>query len=987
MDDYKQQKRAWNKARRKSTRPFKGLAILCAPLAIIMALALVAVSIFHSTVDIVLKAKTFKIVDSDPDAQYFTMDFETPQERMDYENALCEQIEAEGAALLMNKDAALPLAENAKVTLFNRSSADIVYGGTGSGNADASTALTLKEALEEVGMTVNPDFWEFYTTGEGSGYERSSSDMISGKATHAIGETPFSQYTDALFDTVNNYNDAAIVVISRIGGEGADLPRETCADAKDGNYLQLNDDERAVLQKVSEMRNNGIVKKVIVLLNTANAVQLDFLKDADVSVDACLWIGDMGQTGINAVADILAGNINPSGRLVDTYCYDNFAAPAMQNFGSFTYTNAEEAGLNSSNSKYVVYQEGIYVGYRYFETRYEDYVMGSGNAGQYAYDNAVAYPFGYGLSYTQFAYSDMTMRYDSAADQFVIDVTVTNTGKVAGKETVQIYSQSPYTDYDKQNNVEKASATLCGFDKTDMLAPGESQTLTIAVDKRDLASYDAYGAQTYILDDGTYYLTAARNAHDAVNNILAAKGYTVENTDNRMDAEGDATLVQSWEQAALDATTYATAKSTDVAITNQFDDVDINRNADTEQSITYLSRSDWEGTFPQQTVELYASDAMVQELALQRYNPDDYEQVEMPTLGAKNGMKLIELRGADYDDPRWETLLDQMTAQEMATVIGQAFHFTQPVASIQMPGTRDENGPQGLTASLTGGATAMCYTSEDVMAATFNIDLVNDMGRCMGNDCLEGGYAGLYGPGNNIHRTPYSGRNFEYYSEDGFLSGKISAAEVSGIESKGVFVLMKHYALNDSESDRLGIGMWVNEQAIREIYLKAFQAPIEDSDANGVMTSYTRYGCHWSGSHTGNLEVIRKEWGCNGLIISDNCGTCAYINGCDGVLAGSSAFDAMTDLYQYTNLKKYTNDPVIVTAMRESCHQIAYAVVNSLAMNGITENSTVKLCTQTYLVVLRTLLVLFTAGFVVCTVITVRRGRKFRKENPKPSRK
>lgn len=986
MDDYKQKKRAWNKARRKATRPFKGLAILCAPLALLMALAMVVVTLFHSTADIIFKAKTYRIVDEDPSAQYFTMDFDTPEAREEYENALCEQLEAEGAALLMNKDNTLPLAADSEVTLFNRASADIVYGGTGSGDANTGTAPTLKDALEDVGLTVNPDFWEFYTKGEGSNYKRSSGDMFSGAATHAIGETPFAQYTDALFDTVQSYGDAAIVVISRIGGEGADLPRDNCADAKDGNYLQLNDDERAVLAKVSEMRKAGTVKKVIVLVNSANAVQVDFLQDPDVAVDACLWIGDVGQTGVNAVGDILVGNVNPSGRLVDTYCYDNLSSPVMQNFGSFRYTNADEAGLNDHNGNYAVYQEGIYVGYRYYETRYEDYVMGTGNAGDYAYDAQVAYPFGFGLSYTDFAYSDMQTVYDSTSDAFSVSVKVTNTGSTAGKETVQIYAQTPYTDYDKQNGVEKASVTLCGFAKTQMLEPGASETLSIRIDKRDLASYDSNKAKTYILDEGTYYFTAAKNAHDAVNNLLAAKGFTPQNTASRMDAAGNAELVNAWEQDAFDATTYATAKNTGTEVTNQFDDVDINHYAAAEQQVTYLSRADWEGTFPKETASLYATDAMVKELADQRYDPADYETVAMPTLGAKNGMKLIELRGADYDDPRWETLLDQMTAQDMALVIGQAFHFTQPIESIQMPGTFDENGPQGLTSSLTGGVTTMCYTSEDIMAATFNVELMEDVGRCIGNDCLQGGVSALYGPGANIHRSPYSGRNFEYYSEDGFLSGKIGAAEVAGIQSKGVFVLMKHYALNDSESDRLGIGIWANEQVIRELYLKAFQSAVEDSKANGVMTSYTRYGCHWSGSHTGNLEVIRKEWGCNGLIISDNSGTSSYINGCDGVLAGSSAYDAMTDLFQYANLKEYTDDPVIVTAMREACHQIAYAVVNSNAMNGITEKSTIKLCTQTHVIVIRVLFAVFAAGFVVCTVLTVVRGRKFRKENPKPKK-
>ena len=388
----------------------------------------------------------------------------------------------------------------------------------------------------------------------------------------------------------------------------------------------------------------------------------------------------------------------------------------------------------------MVYQEGIYVGYKYYETRYEDTVMGTGNAGSYVYSDDVAFPFGYGLSYTDFEYSDMTGVYDAATDSYNFNVTVTNTGDTySGKETVQIYAQSPYTEYDKENSVEKSAVQLCGFGKTDILAPGESQTLTINVDRADIASYDAYGAKTYILDAGDYYFTAATDAHNAVNNILAAKGFT---TENGMDAEGNAELTFQWTNDTLDTTTYAVSKS-GAEVTNQLSDSDMNLYEGAgDNSVTYLSRNDWEGTFPTESPVFALTDTMIDDLQLVQYDAADYDTVEMPTLGAKNGLTLYDMIGKDYDDADWDTLLDQLTYDEMVTLIGDSFHWTMPIKSIQAPGSRDENGPQGLTASLFGNndkekLTATAFTSEDVMAATFNTDIMTEIGKVIGNNCLS----------------------------------------------------------------------------------------------------------------------------------------------------------------------------------------------------------------------------------------------------------
>lgn len=469
------------------------------------------------------------------------------------------------------------------------------------------------------------------------------------------------------------------------------------------------------------------------------------------------------------------------------------------------------------------------------------------------------------------------------------------------------------------------------------------------VNKRDIASYDTYGAGTYILDAGDYYFTAANDAHEAVNNILAAKGYTVASTNGKMTAAGDADLTYAWTEDKLDTTTYSVSEN-GTAITNQLSCADPNLYDGENNTVTWLSRSDWNGTLPTETVKLALTEQLKKDLQDIRYDPADYEAVNLPAMGKNNGVTLYDMIGLDYDDPKWDDLLDNLTFDEMNTLIGDAFHWTMPVKSIEAPGTRDENGPQGLTASLLGSGatqlTATAFTSEDVMAATFNTDLMTAVGTIIGNNCLSANIACLYGPGNNIHRTPYGGRNFEYYSEDGFLSGMMSAYEVAAIQAKGVHVVMKHFALNDCEQDRIGLGVWINEQAAREVYLKAFQAPIEVGNGNGVMIAYTRWGAVWSGGNAGLVNgILRGEWGCDGMVITDNVLN-VYVNGPDGVLAGVSIYDAMMP-YVTDKLPEYKNDGVIVSAMREACHHNLYAIANSCGMNGVGANTTIKLTRPT----------------------------------------
>lgn len=971
----KVRKKAYRKARRKATRPWKGLTFFSGIISIVLIPILVFLSMFDNTVAAFVGGSFWKLKNEDKNAMYYESDFKTTEEMNEYGLKLCEAVEAEGAALLMNENNALPLEKGAKVSCFSNSSVNLVYGGTGSGNIDASSADTLKTALEKSGFEVNKKLWNFYSEGPGSKYARKTAGMVAEEG-EKTAEVPWNVYTDDVKDSVASYGDAAIVVLSRIGGEGADL------DFKETNYLTLDENEKEMLTNIAEMKKSGNVKKIVVLINSANTLQVDFLKNNEYDVDACMWIGDVGISGINAVAEILVGNVTPSGSLVDTYLYDNFSAPAMMNFVPTEYEGYEEGIIPEHAKTYMIYQEGIYVGYKYYETRYEDYVMKSENTGEYAYHDDVAYPFGYGMSYTDFKYSDMHVTYNKEKDVFEISVKVTNTGdQYSGKETVQIYAQSPYTQYDIDNKVEKSSVALCGFGKTNEIAPGASETLTITVDRRELASYDAYGAGTYILDAGDYYLTAATDAHNAVNNILAAKGYTTANTNGRMDADGNAQLIYKYNNPKFDDKTYAVSAN-GTEIKNQLSDADINLYEGTEEEVTYVSRNNWDGTLPQSVLKLKLTEKMIEDLQDIQYDPKDYDEAEMPTMKAKNGKKLVDMIGLDYDDEGWEALLDQLSFDDMVAFIGDSFHWTMPLESVQAPGTRDENGPQGLTASLIASdkteMDATAFTSEDVMAATFNRDLMTEIGKVIGNNCLKAGVSILYGPGNNIHRTPYGGRNFEYYSEDGFLSGEMSEYEVAAIEEKGVGVVMKHFALNDSEQDRIGLGVWLNEQAAREIYLKAFQAPVEKGNANGVMIAYTRWGCTWSGGNKPLVTgILREEWGCDGLIITDNVLT-TYVNGVDGVLSGVSTFDAMMP-YVTKLLPKYEKDPVIVNAMREACHRNLYAIANSSGMNGIGKDTEIKDTGLLVVNVVRTLLIVFGALFVLSLVMWITRKRRFKK--------
>ena len=964
---------------------------------------------YASIINMVLKTESTKTI-GDAGETYFEADYATAEEQEKAAQAICETAEANGATLLLNRENALPLAQGAKVSLFGTGSADFVYGGTGSGSVDSSKALNLKDALEADGFTVNPTVWNFYTTGAGKDYRRqlapgSLNNYIFDNSGYLINEVPQSVFTDTEWESVADYGDAAIMVVSRVCGEGSDLPWFGTGDG-DGNILSLSQEERDILKKLADLKAAGQVKSVIVLLNASNPMELDFLEPSicgvDYSVDACLWVGEVGQNGIEAIGDILNGAVNPSGKLVDTYCYDNLTSPAMQNTYITSYTNAAEQGLafkSTCNEYYEVYQEGIYVGYRYYETRYEDTVLGNTNAGKYDYASTVAYPFGYGLSYTTFEYSGLTMK--ESGDDLVFTVNVTNTGSVDGREAVQIYMQSPYTDYDRENGIEKAAVELVGFKKVTVPA-GQTVSVDVTVPKSELRTYDANGAKTYIMDAGNYYFATGNGSHEALNNILAAKAELGDNTNgtvdlNKLVGAGDASLAVQYQQTALDAATYAkTADGTE--ITNQLDHADLNKfDDDTSNDVVYVSRSDWKGTLPeaaitatayQAAVQIAANDAIVAGLAIQ----DQPESTgEMPTMGKEGTLTLSQFVGVPMDgsitvngqEYTWDDLLDQLTFSDMTKLVGLAYHSTASASNVGKPATKDENGPLGLTATLTGGGSSTGYTSADILAATFDREIAEAVGRSLGNDCLMAtgkAYSGLYGPGVNIHRTPYGGRNFEYYSEDPFISGQICAAQVSGIQSKGVYVYMKHFSLNDQDTGRDGLCVWTNEQAAREIYLQAFEYPIEQANALCVMTSFNRLGTTWAGGDYNLLtNILRNEFGMKGIILTDFSNSNNYMDVVQGVVAGGNAWDANDANKWPAKLKEYKDNATVCNAMRDASKHILYTVANSNAMNGVSENVQiveVRAWWQTAILVLDVVFGVLAVGSAVMLVRDIRRKKE-----------
>lgn len=922
--------------------------------AVLFAIAIGATSIAEAnagTINSALGTTNTKIENGDgnTDTEYYTSDYSSLRDLVAAREELNQEMAAESTVLLKNLGRTLPLAAGARVTLFGMGSHTPLYGASASGGSQNTSKEdqihSLEACLTESGIEINPEMVAYYASQENTrlgpslsaGWGQPSADAVS------TGEVAIPASLESSYDA---YSDAAICVITRGSSEGADWLDSVPNDCLDGP-LSLSQAERDMLEAAKRCSDN-----VIVLLNCVNPMEVNDLNE-DPDISAIVWVGFPGTSGFYGVVDVLLGNESPSGRLVDTWAVDSHSAPAMQNFGDYTYTNADEISENRNAASYVVYQEGIYVGYRYYETRYEDSVLGQGNAdsdkgsleGAWNYDDEVTYGFGYGLSYTSFEQEIVDFVTDD--DTVSMTVHVTNTGDVPGKDVVQMYVQTPYTDYDREHLVEKSAVQLVGFEKTDELAPGESQELIVVCDKRDYASYDYTYAKTYIMDAGAYYFSIGE-AHEALNNILAAKGYAEQ-------TNGDADLVRSYTQDTLDNTTYAVSE-TGVAVTNQLEDADINYYQD--GAVTYLSRSDWAGTWSDGVVDLAATDEMLQALNYM-YTPATDDDTSAITFGADTNYPLSMMIGADYDDPDWDKILDQLTLEDAVFFICNAGSGIPAANSIVSPFRYGAEGPTGLKDrtywrcwDVATDQDRATFTSESDpyanydsntyqvavnTASTWNKTLMEEMGRIFGEDSLRSNVPYLLAPALNIHRTPYSGRNLEYYSEDPVLSAYATEAFSKGATEKGVLLTAKHYAFNDQETNRNGLCTFLNEQGAREIQLRAFERACASGALNGIMTAYNRVGCEAVASDEGVCTgILRNEWGFKGFVVTDFIFLGSWY---DPLLIATTGTSTILSTGDWFTVDRVKGDANLLSGIRETMHYALYAFVNSNGMNGIASDA------------------------------------------------
>ncbi len=836
----------------------------------------------------------------------------------------------EGFVLLKNENAALPMNKGARISVFSKNSVNLSYGGSGSGGFDTSNNKNLYESLNEAGFVTNPTLKNFYESSQ-SGPVRTanSSDLDNGDNQKiATAETPQSKYTDAVKNSYADYSDAALVVITRIGGEGFDLPRyqgdSEGAVSPDSHYLELDQNEIDLLTAVTD----GTFKRVVVVFNTPSSFEATFLKDSAYAafadkIDAAVWIGFTGSNGITALGEILNGDVNPSGRLVDTWAADFTKNPSFVNFGTGCLpdtTDKYDGGMYYS----VDYEEGIYVGYRYYETRGE-------TDGEDWYNANVVYPFGYGLSYTTF---DWTVGDASASEielgtTITVPVTVKNTGSVAGKEVVQLYASAPYT----LGGIEKAHKVLVGFAKTKLLQPGESETVTVSFDPYSAASYDyrdanSNGFSGYELGAGEYTLYISRNAHESEKAIALKLAADVQ---------------------------IGTDPTTDSEVVNRYTDSENFLDSDWQLD-TMLSRADWEGTWPTpQTAQQHAgTDRLYEEIRSEEHNnPTDFDSEEYPWFGEEPTLTLRDLLPSaeaegyepvvSYDDERWEELMMGCDEEEMIALINNGAYHTLAMESVGLPATIHGDGPSGFTCFMSKEqVNGTCqYVSEPVMASTWNINLMNELGEAIGEEGTIGDkatgqpYSSIYAPGVNIHRSPFGGRCSEYFSEDPFISGMMGAAEVQGIQSRGVLPTVKHFVANEQETHR-SIGgdlSWLSEQALREIYLKPFEYTVKLGETRGIMTSFNRIGTRWTGGDYRLLtEILRNEWGFNGLVICDFNTIPQYMIPRMMFYAGGSLDLATQQSAMWMDCD--TSDAGDAIVLMRAVKDVMYALVNSNAMNA-----------------------------------------------------
>ena len=977
---------------------WRGLTTLTASLLTVSVAAGPVVDSYRTDIDKFLGTKSSAMVTDSTDEDLYTYksDYSSTTELLDSIEDLGERMSEEGTVLLKNENNALPLSkdETQKLSLLGFSSYYPVQGGDmGSSlnenkGTDADT-VDFVEALDAKGFKINEDLHDLYKSLESD--FKTEVNMwgnimeyyhITAPATDGVfaSKEPSQEKMDSVDDkwkdSMDDYN-VMLVTIGRSSTEnGTYLPGVDGVDAsQDLNQtdpLGLSDDERDLINAAVEAKeNNG--GKVIVMLNNANAMEIDEIKNND-GVDAIMEIGFPGGYGFYGVADILSGEANPSGHLTDTYAVTNANSPSAQNFGNYEWTNADPSvNINAEE----VEAEDIYTGYKYYETRYADTVLGQGNADAtvgsstgkaWNYDDEVSYPFGYGLSYTTFEQTLKSVDVDLANRTVTAEVDVKNTGDVAGKDVVQLYTSVPYTDYDVENKVEKSAVQLLDYEKTDMIEPGESQTVTITADAQDMASWDssceneAGTTGNWILDNGTYYFTVGNGAHEAVNNVLAAQD---------QDVEGNKDNVQTWELGDFDSSSFAVTLN-GTPVENQLQDADLNNWM--EDTVTYLSRNDWEGTWPETYKDLTATDEMISTMA------DDYSDIEANgdpssvTFGADNGMTLANMKGVeDITDERWSTLMDQLTLEECLIRTGLGGTSTKVIESITSPEAIQNDGPNGFNsyplgqyANSDASTGDPCLIAEDdpnrdykmgvmanetVIGQTFSKQLAAEWGKAVGNYSLWANTAIWWGVGTNLHRTPYNARNHEYFSEDAVLTAGQGAAIIKAGHEYGVLIAPKHLAFNDTEINRTGIAEFMTEQAARENELRGTQSCIEDANALAVMTTYNRVGCVTSNAHTGLLlNILHKEWGFKGLMsedfIQDPAYTKIHMAVHNGVTmtcnTGDNTMAAVEAVWPYWSVENASQSEELLTDLKQAMLYQNYALANSNAMDGMSTSTHIE---------------------------------------------
>ncbi len=808
--------------------------------------------------------------------------------------ATAKELADEGFVLLKNDSGLLPL-ENRKVNVFGYSSIDINFGGTGSGSGGDKYNIGFYEGLDNSGIEVNEELKTFYKDSYTAKKESSVHAMVGGD--YNSYEPDISEYTDSMIENAMEYSDTALVVLTRNGGEGGDLPLDTAGyegGAEGEHYLELNKNEIDMLEMVEKNFDN-----IIVVINSSNAMELGFLDDE--AVDAALWIGGPGCEGCNSLGEILVGTINPSGRLADTYAYDVTSNPSYYNFGQFLYTNTENkydlifdnpGVFNGENYAFADYAEGIYVGYKYYETRWVD--NETNQCDEAAYKEAVQYPFGYGLSYTEFE-----QKIDNFIDDgttITLDIKVTNVGEVAGKEVVQIYYTPPYYVH----GIEKAYVNMIDYGKTGLLEPNESETITISFNYEDMASYDYQGNGCYVLEHGDYGIKLMNSAHDLIDSRVVSVSEDV---------------IYNEEKAG--------ARSTDgIAAENQFDDVSYGND------VQYVSRADWEGTLPtKRTQNKEATDEIIKEIENQGLTEEQLSEEAEDIVVADHGLTIDDMKDLDYDDEKWDDLLEQLSIDDMVNLIGNGGYTTAAIESIGKNATVDTDGPQGINSLISDDVKGVVFPSEVVVASTFNKELGEKMGSALGSESAAYGIAGLYGPAMNTHRSPFGGRNYEYYSEDGILAGKTAAAFVRGANESGIYCYMKHFALDEQETERLDISIWCNEQAMREIYFKPFEICVKEGKVTAAMASDSFIGATWAGEREELMNIIlRDEWGFEGMVITDFV-TSNSKNADRAIRSGTDL--SLTTLGNLTPSDLSTDTEAGRQALRTASHNILYTIANS----------------------------------------------------------